>query len=160
MEGPTVHRLKISQLAFPAMKKYNTFRLKIEILILILVNYRTNHQVYKISKKEYSNSSAVWTWGKLILWLSSYKRKNTSQSSDSLNYTTKTTTAAGKSHLIFTHLTIYMDLRLEGILAAFIHSLVFEVIYRTNFRCIMAKSVIKLNWKNHFWWFSHVNLFL
>lgn len=51
MEGPTVHRLKISQLAFPAMKKYNTFRLKIEILIRILVNYRTNHQVYKISKK-------------------------------------------------------------------------------------------------------------
>ena len=51
MEGPTVHRLKISQLAFPALKKYNTFRLKIEILILILVNYRTNHQVYKISKK-------------------------------------------------------------------------------------------------------------
>ena len=50
-EGPTVHRLKISRLAFPAMKKYNTFRLKIEILILILVNYRTNHQVYKISKK-------------------------------------------------------------------------------------------------------------
>ena len=41
------------------MKKYNTFRLKIEILILILVNYRTNYQVYKISKKEYSNSSAV-----------------------------------------------------------------------------------------------------
>lgn len=33
------------------MRKYKTFRLKIEILILILVNYSTNHQVYKISKK-------------------------------------------------------------------------------------------------------------
>ena len=94
------------------------------------------------------------------MWLSSYKRKNTCHSSDSLNYTTKTTTAAGKRHLTFTHLTIYMDLRLEGILAAFIHSLVFKVMYRTNFRRIIAKSVIKLNWKNHFCWFSHVNLFL
>ena len=45
------------------------------------------------------------------------------------------------------------------ILGAFKHSLFYEVTERKNSRCVMAKSVNKLNWKNQSRWFSHLDLF-